>query len=244
MHEAQEHEFNSFVTLTYDQENIPEGGSLDVRDWQLFAKRARRAGHKFRFYHCGEYGDLTRRPHYHAALFGLDFHEDRREHSQHRGNKLYTSPRLTDLWGKGHALIGALTFQSAAYVARYIMKKRTGQQADTHYDQVDPATGEVRRLSPEYTTMSRRPGIGKTWFDKYATDVYPSDFVVVNGHKARPPAFYDSQFEVLDPVAHAALKSQRQQNAEKHRDNNTPERLKIREECQTAKIRTLKRDKV
>ena len=241
MHEAQTHDHNCFITLTYDQANLPESGSLELPDWQNFAKRARRRLGPFRFFHCGEYGDETRRPHYHAAIFGLDFQADRKAFSRKRGYRLDTSDTLTDLWSKGFATVGDLTFQSAAYVARYIMKKRTGPQAEQHYDQVDTATGEVTSLKPEYTTMSRRPGIGKPWLVKYSKDVYPDDFVISNGKKARPPAFYDSHYEITDPVAHRLLKRKRTLQARKHSANNTPDRLRVREACQEARLRNLPR---
>jgi len=248
MHEAQMHEENCFITLTYDDEHMPPAGSLDLVDWQNFAKRLRRKLGPFRFYHCGEYGDLTGRPHYHAAVFGQDFSGDRRPFREIRGNQTWISKQLVELWGKGeNCVIGELTFQSAAYVARYIMKKMTGERALEHYgtEAIDFATGEVIRLKPEYTTMSRRPGIGKAWYDKFKGDVYPDDFVITNkGQKARPPAYYDYQFELEDPAALAALKAKRVAKGRRHRNNNTPDRLAVREICQMAKTRTLRRDTI
>lgn len=112
---------------------------------------------------------------------------------------LLSFPTLDRLWSKGSTVIGDLTFESAAYTARYCMKKITGDQAESHYEHVDKQTGECTQLKPEYTTMSRRPGIGKPWLDKFLSDVYPSDEVISRGYPAQPPTFYDSQYELEHP---------------------------------------------
>ncbi len=241
MHEAQMHEQNCFLTLTYDDEHLPEGQSLEVRDFQLFMKKLRKKMGPVRFYHCGEYGDQYGRPHYHACLFGVDFSEDRVVESEVRGNKNYSSPRLDELWPGGHAVLGTLTFESAAYVARYIMKKQTGERAEEHYRWID-GEGNVWDRKPEYTTMSRRPGIGKEWLHKYGSDVYPSDFVVVNGKRARPPKFYDSQFELEDPLGMERIKSRRKAQGSRHKEDQTVDRLRVKEEVQEAKMKVFKRE--
>lgn len=230
MHEAQMHEQNSFVTLTYDDEHLPDNDSLDVRHWQSFAKRLRHAAGKFRFYNCGEYGDETNRPHYHAILFGLAFLEDRKLIAGH-SDTLFQSALLTKTWGKGHCSIGSVTTQSASYVARYAMKKRTGKLADKHY----------YGRKPEFSTMSRNPGIGSTWFDKYGSEVFPSDQVITNGHPHLPPKFYDLKLKASDPTAFEELMLSRARKAEPFKYNQTPERLAVREECATAKLTQLKR---
>ena len=149
------HEENSFVTLTYSDEHLPDGGRLVLDDFQRFFKRLRkRVGVPVRYYHCGEYGETFGRPHYHACIFGYGF-PDRVLWSYSNGQPLYSSKELSDLWPYGHALIGEVTFDSAAYVARYIMKKVNGDRADEHYRRVDLDTGEIYQLPPEYTTMSR-----------------------------------------------------------------------------------------
>ncbi len=245
VHEAQMHESNSFITLTYDEANLPENRSLDVAHWQDFAKRVRHSLGPFRFFHCGEYGDNGGepggRPHLHSAVFGLDFRDDRRLWKTQRGNRLYVSDRLTGLWGKGFAVIGNLTWESAAYVARYVVKKQTGPPAKEFYEYVDEATGEVHDRKPPYTTMSRRPGIGKPWLEKFNTDVYPSDQVVLNGREFRPPRYYDNELAKEDPELLEQLKESRVENAEKHAENNTPDRLAVRRKVQEARLALLKR---
>lgn len=242
VHEAQLHEANSFVTLTYDDEHLPPDGGLVLADWQNFAKRLRKRVGPFRFYHCGEYGDLRGRPHYHALLFSIDFVGDRALHSTTiHGDRLYQSDLLSATWGMGLSTIGDLTFQSAAYVARYCMKKITGKKADQHYETVNLKTGEVHKVRPEYSTMSRRPGIGSGWLAKYQTDVYPSDEVILNGKHCRPPRFYDNRFETTDPAAFALVKDGRARAGRKHRANQTPERLHIRETIQELRSKQLHR---
>ena len=239
MHEAQMHEENSFVTLTYSDEHLPEGGKLVLDHFQRFFKRLRkRVGVPVRYYHCGEYGETFGRPHYHACIFGYGF-PDRVLWSYSNGQPLYSSKELSDLWPYGHALIGEVTFDSAAYVARYIMKKVNGDRADEHYRRVDLDTGEIYQLPPEYTTMSRRPGIGKPWLDKFLSDVYPSDEVVVNGKAVKPPKFYDGVYEVMYPSDMKRIKHERVVNSLRHAENNSYERLLVREEVKMAQISRL-----
>ena len=243
MHESQLHEDNCFLTLTFDNDHLNSTGTLVKSDFQKFMKRLRKhfAPKKIRFYHCGEYGEKTRRPHHHALIFGLDFSDKELHKVTFNGDKLYTSETLDRLWGQGIAVIGDVTFDSAAYVARYITKKITGEMADDHYVNVDIITGEVHKLIPEYNTMSRKPGIAKAWYEKFKKDVYPFDEVIIKGKKVRPPKFYDSQYEIESPSEYAKLKAKRKYAAEKHSDNNTRERLEVREKCQQEKFKKLVR---
>lgn len=239
VHEASLYEHNSFITLTYDDENLPSDRSLHVEHFQKFMKRLRkRFGQNIRFYHCGEYGEQTFRPHYHACLFNINFH-DKKLWSQKNGNNLYNSEILSKLWPFGYAVIGDVTFESAAYVARYIMKKINGKNAQQHYERVNLETGEIYQLKPEYTTMSRRPGIAGEWFQKFQKDIYPKDFLTINGKKMRPPRYYDRQFELLYPTDLEKIKSRRKIKAKKHLTNNSKERLLVREELTKIKVAKL-----
>lgn len=242
-HEKQMHEENSFITLTYSDEHMPVGGSLCLEDFQLFMKRLRkRSDKKFKFYHCGEYGERTGRAHYHACLFGRDFSDKKLVGYNHCDDPIYESEFLNEVWGLGKARIGELTFESACYVARYCMKKWTGPGAEKHYEYYDLQTGEVFERKPEYSTMSRRGGIGAAWLEAYGTDVYPQDYVVVNDKKSRPPRFYDGRFEISDPLQYRAVKRRRVSRGEKHAENNTPDRLKVREELAVRRLELLKRE--
>lgn len=246
IHEAQLHEDNCFITLTFNPESLAareNPGSLRKKDFQDFMKRLRKhfTHTKIRFFHCGEYGEKYGRPHYHAILFGLDF-DDKELINVLNGHRLYRSPTLEKLWPFGYSSIGNVTFESAAYVARYIMKKVTGEHAENHYQYVDQDTGELLEQIPEYTTMSRRPGIASGWFDTYADDVYPSDFVTVRGKKMRPPKFYDKLMEQTRPYEMEDIKADRMAAANVHNENTTPERLAVREKVQKLKLTKLPRN--
>jgi hypothetical protein len=236
MHESQMHDFSSFVTLTYEGEDI--AASLNYRDFQLFAKRLRRKMGPFRFYMCGEYGERFRRPHFHALLFGM-FFDDRQFHSTvGSGFKIYRSGLLESLWPHGFSSIGDVTFESAAYVARYVCKKVTGPLADAHY-----LTNEGECLTPEFTRMSLKPGIGATWLDKYCSDVFPRDYVTVRGVKSKPPRYYDTLYRLANPLSMEELDFARIERADRVLADCTPERLAVREAVAIArnafKVRTL-----
>jgi hypothetical protein len=247
MHEAQMFESNCFVTLTYDDLHLPKNNSLVLKDYQLFMKKLRRKyGSGIRFYHCGEYGDELGRPHYHSILFNHDF-EDKKFYSENNGNKLYTSDSLSSLWEKGHSIIGDVTFESAGYVARYSLKKVTGEKAKDHYGS---------RL-PEYSTMSRRPGIGKNWFEKYKCEVYPLDRVNVNGVDSKPPRYYDYLLQKEDPSTMALIKIEREESAGKNyvedylsngkkviESDSSDRRLCEKEKTKIGSLELLKRDGV
>lgn len=195
-------------------------------------KRLRKQyGPGIRFYACGEYGEEFGRPHYHACLFNHTF-PDQVPWKESNGETLYRSPQLEILWPYGYSSVGAVTFKSAAYVARYIMKKINGPLAESHY----------QGRKPEFTSMSRRPGVGARWLEKYATDVYPDDFIIINGKRVRPPRYYDQNFEIIEPEALEMIKRKRKENLRKHADNNTPERLLVREIIQLTKLQQLKRN--
>ncbi len=242
VHEASLYEQNCFITLTYAPDHLPDDGSLRVRDFQLFMKRLRKKfpAERIRFYHCGEYGAKHNRPHYHACLFNFDF-QDRVLWKIENEIRLYVSEVLNQVWNKGFATVGDVTFDSAAYVARYITKKINGDRAKAHYEAVIESTGEIVDLKPEYTTMSRRPGIARDWYEKYKTDVYPDDFVVLKGKVMRPPKFYDTIFEIDDIKGYELLKKQRKIKSKEVAKDNTPERLKVKEMVKKAQMKQLPR---
>lgn len=203
-------------------------------------KYRKQYGKNIRYYHCGEYGETYGRPHYHAIIFGHDW-DDKKHFKTTNEVKVYTSERLQRLWGKGFTTTGDVTFESASYVARYILKKVTGDQAKTHYEHVDE-NGEVHAKLPEYTTMSRRPGIGAAWYKKFRPDVYPHDHVIIRGKEMRPPRYYSSIYEQTNLSDFQAIRSNRKISSRKNADNNTPQRLKVRETVKLAQLTLLKRD--
>ena len=246
MHEASLHKGNSFLTLTYSNDFLPDKGQLDYSHFQKFMKRLRKRIHpvKPRFYMCGEYGETTSRPHFHACIFGFDFPDKRAFKRSGSGDVLYRSTLLEELWPFGQSLIGDVTFESAAYVARYVMKKVTGHNAQAHYERLDEYTGEVYSLVPEFTRMSLKPGIGAGWFDKYQSDVYPHDYVIVRGKETKPPKYYDRLYEKANPDAFEVLKFERESAARLNYLDNTDERLLVKETVKKAALKSFNRSSV
>lgn len=240
-HEASRHEESSFLTLTYSAEHLPDNYSVDVRHLQLFMKRVRkRAVAPLRFFGCGEYGDRDLRPHYHVLLFGEAFIEDRKPWRRTAtGHTTYRSEALDRAWGLGFAEFGTVTAESAGYVARYCMKKVNGPMAVDHYTRAHPDTGEIHRVHREFITMSRRPGIGGSWYDEYSGDAFPSDFVILDGQRRPVPGYYTRR---LPPDEAESIKLKRKERAKLRADNNTPERLATREEVLALRLENLKRD--
>ena len=243
--EAKMHSENSFITLTFDDAHLPVDRSLDKRDFQLFMKRLRkRLAKKVRFFHAGEYGERFGRPHYHALIFGHGFSDRKFLRRTGSGFDIYTSAELGSCWPFGYSSVGDVTFESAAYVARYCMdtirisEKSTEVMKDKYEERyVDKKTG-VMRL-PEYTTMSRRPGIGWSWFERYKGDIGDGQ-KVVRGVEVKCPRYYDSLFERFDPVRFKLIKAER--NSLINVFENTMMRLLVKEEVVLNKISKLKRE--
>lgn len=246
VHEAQMHEANAFITLTYNKENLPENRSIDKEVFKKFMKRLRRQIERdfgiknIRYFACGEYGTQRNRPHYHAIIFGCDF-PDKLLHSKRNGNLLFRSKCLEKSWKYGYSSVGHCTFESAAYVARYVMKKYNNQDEEkefVRYSIVDPENGEVFKLQKEFCLMSRKPGIGRTWLEKYKSDT-DKDFITVNGKKMSLPKYYDSLLENVFNEDMEDRKSQRKRKINK--EDNTPDRLRIKDNVKKVTIKQLKR---
>ena len=199
MHEAEMHEDSCFLTLTYDDAHLPDDRSLHVDHFQRFMKRYRKAisPSRIKFFHCGEYGETTGRPHYHAIIFGHEF----RDVVTLQGNDdttVYYSPALARLWPLGNHVLGTVTWDSCAYVARYCTKKVDENLEGERYTFMDEETGELFEVKPEYATQSN--GLGLDWFKSYRTDIWngvgDDDFVVSsNGVPAKPPRYYFKKLE-------------------------------------------------
>lgn len=220
-HEASNHQYNSFLTLTYDDEHLPAQGHLQPRDLQLFIKRLRRhAGGRsthlnrdpksnIRYLACGEYGTENNRPHYHALIFNGAFTD-----TTQVAKELTTSDSLSELWPHGHNTIGELTPAAAAYVAQYNLKKQGAGDHD--------ADG-VWRPAP-FLRMSLKPAIGMEWLTKYHDDL-THGYLVQNGRKHPIPRYYRNKLKTDYP----ALAEQVQAQIDTHRqvptDKKTPARL-------------------
>lgn len=256
-HESSMHRLNCFITLTYNDECLPEDYSVHKRVLRLFIKRLRKHIEPARlsFYGCGEYGPENLRPHYHAILFNYDLPDKVFWKENHQGDRIYTSKLLDEIWGFGFTTVGDVTYQSAGYCSQYVMKKINGEKAVNHYIRTHPR-GYVVKVEPEFQAQSTRPAIGLTWFNKYHSDAFPSDFLVVDGKQHRVPAFYlrelikkeeppapdKKYFEGINAVPSNRIKRVRKQQAQPHKANNTPERLAVRDTVKRAKISALKRE--
>jgi hypothetical protein len=258
VHENKFHELSVFLTLTYAPEKLPSTGSISKPHLQLFLKRLRQKlvrdyksnnPHwtksnlpRIRYFACGEYGDDFDRPHYHAIIFGMDFSDKKQIKLNKQGDPLYMSETLNEIWGLGHCWIGQVTNQSAEYCARYIMKKVNGSQAESHYQKLDSYTGELIQIQPEFIAMSRYPPLGQQFYEKFKSDLYPSDQVIINGKPAGVPKRYNLNYEKEAPEHYEEIKDKRKKNALKRKHDNTPERLAVKHQIRIQRIQSLKRD--
>jgi len=261
VHEASLHENNSFITLTYNDDNYEP--SLNPDDLSSFIKRLRSRiapepgqfitnftdlpfllnPQRIKFFACGEYGDQLSRPHFHACIFGFDF-PDRVPHSVRDGVRLFRSKFLEDVWPFGFSTVGDLTFESAAYVARYVVKKVNGDKAYDHYSVVDGSTGELNHLRPEFIRMSRGGrsghGIAYDWYKRFSSDL-EKDYLVMRGVKMRPAKYYDRILHDEDIFSSVVVKRNRKVSAKELSKDNTPDRLIVKETIKRSKLKQLKR---
>ncbi|WNK14333.1 MAG: replication initiator protein [Microvirus sp.] len=244
------HEEKCFITLTYDQQNVPQSASLNKRDWQLFMKKLREkvAPKKIRFFMAGEYGSKGNRPHYHAIIFGHQF-DDMVEWKKTKTGAVWISKTLETVWGAGFTSVGTVTAQSAAYVAKYCQKRVSGEAAKKmnpitglrHYERIDTTTGEITTVEPEFACMSNRPGIGASWLDKWETDALPRDEIRIDGKVRRVPEYFLGRFKARDESLNKGkmfrdVEFKRWLKSEEFKDDRTPERLAVREAVAKASI--------
>lgn len=249
-HEASLYQDNCFLTLTYDDEHLPHGCTLVKHHLQDFIKRLRERiePRRIRHFSAGEYGENLARPHYHSLVFNWDFPDKilLRENAQ---GSLYTSELLSDLWPHGFHSIGAVTAQSASYVASYVMKKRFSDPDGVHYLTIDERTGELFEVEPEFQLASngggkcykgKNGGLGAGWLERYSDEVWRDDAVMLGDREIKPPPYYDRVLEREDPKTYELTKERRRTLAVEQAANSTYERLAVREQCAIAK-QSLKR---
>lgn len=268
MLELQDHDSAYFVTLTYNEEHVPTsfypdpetGEALPVmtlkpKDPQDWLKRLRKAfpDDTIRFFLCGEYGGQTHRPHYHAIVYGLHL-DDLVPAPGARDNRYMTSASLQRTWSikgvsgyepLGFVLIAPVSWQSCAYVARYVTKKLYGKEAEFY---------ETFNLCPEFTRMSRRPGIARKYYDRdpdCCKDTFLHLSTPEGGVKFPPPKYFQRLYDVDEPEQSAELKAKRIRFAEmakKARLSNTDldyiEYLAVQERNFKGKTASLLRDKI
>lgn len=254
LHEKQFHEESIFITLTYNDENLPIDRSLQYDDVTRFIKRARKTlDKKIQYYYSGEYGEETLRPHYHMILYGTEFNEKIKYHGKENivehlftndhGNKVYTSTLLDELWGLGNCNFGSVTYDSCMYVAKYTTKKINGDLSDEHYSRFNPDTGEVWQVKKEEARMSRKPAIGYSWLAKYYKDTLRDDYIVIGNKKVTVPQYYikkirsDLEKSLIDPTYEHPFKDitlEDLDNLKENRENNTKpiDRIELNREYQ------------
>ena len=263
-----------FVTLTYNDDYLPQSGSLIKKDFQNFIKRLRNQlldvkGWKppLRYYAAGEYGEKSSRPHYHAILYNCPL--DKLKTYKKKGHKpLNTSKILSKAWSEyvppkkgekeptfksmGFTSWGEVTFNSAAYVANYVQKKINGKQKDQHYKRhydvnkngefiMHSKGKQTLQLQQEFALMSRKPGIASDWLTLHKNDVYPSDFITMNGIKMKPPKSYDRIYERTHKQEMEIIKELRQIGLEQSAHLRTPEALKYQEQKHKRRMSLYKR---
>lgn len=197
-HEARYFDRKSFLTLTFNDEHLPESPEAARREINLFQKRFRKhygAGH--RFFGAMELGERNKRIHAHLLVYGEDFRADAfpvpggsYEHA------LWSNPVLQRLWPFGFSSVGELNEKTAAYVAGYVCAKATRPRL---VSVVHPVTGEVRQWPTLYRPFyPSRPALGIRFFDDFAEDVW-SGLRARGGARLRTPAAYSKRMKVIDP---------------------------------------------
>lgn len=246
--EEQGSENSIFLTLTYDNEHLPEYASLERSAISYFMRKLRdkmryedkcnglstENFRRVKYFGCGEYGDQLGRPHYHIILFGIRPNDEQIHGRTKKGNPIYVSNWLSDIWEKGHVNYGDVTYDSCAYVARYVTKKITGSKAIDHYAVMsDIHTGEIFGKIPEYISMSTQNGIGKQWFEKYKDDLYNYDKATIQTRNGivdlKVPRYYDRLLEKEDPERLKEIKAKRVEYAKQFGNNETEKRRLERE---------------
>lgn len=262
-----------FLTLTYSDENLHfktvenidtkeriEGVTLDKKDMSLFMRslrdhyryKAKKEGKPFkeiRFYGCGEYGTVTNRPHLHIIVFGLQLDQSKLKFYKHNelGQSLWNHEEIEEIWRKGHVVVGRVTWESAAYVARYVMKKQTGKNAKWYYD--------AQAKEPPFVNMSRKPGIGTKYIMEHLEEIRYTDRIPIANKKTAelvpPPKFYDKYMEKIEPEFMEELKKERKKNAETlqklknlQTDLTAHEQRQIKEEKLEARMKALVRKEI
>lgn len=236
-YEAELHAENWFLTITYDNEHLPEAmtmidpktgeelgenpnGSLKNVDTTNFLKKLRayyerKYNHKgIRYMLCGEYGDEGQRPHYHAIMFNLPikpeslrFHEYNENHEA-----MWRCPEIEQIWGKGMIVAAEVNWNTCAYVARYVTKKVGLPTEKEHY--------KALGIEPEFFRMSRRPGIGREYFEQHKEEIYSKDKIIIKKYgggtlKIKPPKYYDKLYDLENHEKMEEIKKKRKKDGER-----------------------------
>lgn len=194
-----------FLTLTYNEENLPENNSLNKKEVQDFIKRVKKhfnstKENPIRQIYCGEYGTQTHRPHYHVILFNCDFVDRKKWRKTEKGHQVYTSETLTRLWGKGNAEFGFAESASIAYLFKYILKKKTRREKKNPL--VIERDGMTYEVEHEFIEASRNPGIGAHLRGSKSLN---KGYLTVDGVKKKIPKYYMEDLRKNDPERYDEL---------------------------------------
>lgn len=240
-HEAACWDSNYFLTLTYDEDHLEWHGSLNPDHPRKFlrALRKRVSGAQrapgsdrrpIRFFGCGEYGSQRLRAHYHLLLFNLQLRDLHRY-----GSDTFCSDLVSELWPRGSHLLGKFTPAAAAYVAGYCLKKQRRHRHEDHYGVVDADTGEWYQRHPDFNMMSRRPGIGRYWYERYKSELQHG-YCVADGKQVAVPRLYRTKLQEDAPLLYEEMQSRRAQQTRKFDPTEqSEERLAVRERVAAAK---------
>lgn len=246
-HEAQLYEYSCCATLTYDDKHL-KSESLEYPDFQGFMRRLRRQmvgvteipgrGRPIRFFVSGEYGARNKRPHFHAILFNCKFPD-----LEVVKPGYWSSKKAEELWEKGAVLIGSVSTETAAYVAGYTLDKVYGVEGRDHYSIVDMSTGEfLGSRRPEFVVMSRRPGIGAWWYERFGADLFPYDQAVQEGKAYKVPRYYWERFKLTaDAGLVEEIAYRREQKAAENPEESSPERRAVKEEHARLRIEAFRK---
>lgn len=235
-------ETSLFITLTYNDENLPEQGSLKIDDVQKFIKRVKKyfrstKENPIRQIYCGEYGskDKTQRPHYHVILFNCDFSDKEKHRISDQGHQIFISQTLDRLWSHGFAEFGIAQPGSVAYLFKYILKKKTRKERERPL--ILERDGVTYEVEHEFIQASRNPGIGA--YLRSGSSL-KKGFLSVDGVKKKLPKYYLEWLRINDPDTYDFIQNLKFDFMSK-RPKENPKRMRQKEFAQKKLTDTKKR---
>lgn len=196
-HEISQHEENCFLTLTYNDQNLPGYLPEEFKlPFQKFLKRLRKKlKTPIRYMVSHEYGSKFFRPHHHIIIFGYNPQNQKLLKTTPSGEKLFTSTEIESLWGLGFHSIGTANERTAYYIASYALKGKKHN--------ITLPNGETIAVSDQFNASSR-PAIGLNYLESNKKQIV---------HSGTPiPRYYTKKLERLDPDLHAEYKDAQASN--------------------------------
>lgn len=181
-HEISLHKDNCFITLSYDDDNLPSG-IVTKKPFQDFLKRLRqKTGKKILYMVSHEYGGRTKRPHHHAIIFGWSPKKWNFHHTSPSGHPLFISEELSELWKHGFHSIGEANERTAYYIASYALKGKNHQ--------ITTQQGEIIDVTDKFD-CSKRPGIGYEYLKLHFRELVHSGQPLPRAYKKKLKDFGD-----------------------------------------------------